>query len=125
MTIALNTTLRNNRANQITTFASTSAKLRFYTAGYGTQLAECVCNATAFAAAASGGVLTLNAISVGTATAAGTAAIARIYKSDGTTMVIEGLTVGVSGSNIIITNTTVSINDTVTVTAATITEGNA
>ena len=40
-------------------------------------------------------------------------------------MVIEGLTVGVSGSNIIITNTTVSINDTVTVTAATITEGNA
>jgi hypothetical protein len=68
--------------------------------------------------------LTLSAITAGTATAAGTAAIARIYKSDGTTMVIEGLTVGVSASNINITNTTIAISDTVTVTSATITEGN-
>jgi hypothetical protein len=124
MAITLATTLRNNRADQITTFAGTSAKLRIYTAAYATALVDCVCNATAFAAAASGGVLTLNAISVGTATGAGTAAIARIYKSDGTTMVIEGLTVGVSGSNINITNTTIAISDTVTVTSATITEGN-
>jgi hypothetical protein len=125
MAITLNTTLRNNRADQITSFAGTSAKLRIYTSAYGSQLVECICNATAFAAAASGGVLTLNAISAGTATAAGTAAIARIYKSDGTTMVIEGLTVGVSGSNINITNTTIAVNDTVTITSATITEGNA
>ena len=125
MTIALATTLRNNRADQITSFAGTSAKLRLYTAAYATQLVECVCNATAFAAAASSGVLTLNSITTGTATAAGTAAIARILKSDGTTMVIEGLTVGTSGSNINITNTSIAINDTVTVTSATITEGNA
>lgn len=124
MAITLNSTLRNNRADQITTFAGTSAKLRIYTAAYASQLVECVCNATAFAAAASGGVLTLNAISAGTAGAGGTAAIARIYKSDGTTMVIEGLTVGTSGSNINLTNTTISINDTVTITSATITEGN-
>lgn len=125
MTIALNTTLRNNRADQITTFAGTSAKLRIYTAAYASQLVECICSASAFAAAASGGVLTLNAISAGTASAAGTAAIARIYKSDGTTIVIEGLTVGVSASNINITNTTIAISDTITVTSATITEGNA
>lgn len=124
MAITLNTTLRNNRLDAITTFAGTSAKLRIYTAAYGSQLVECVCNASAFAAAASGGVLTLNAISAGTAGAAGTAAIARFYKSDGTTMVIEGLTVGTSGTNIIISNTTIAVSDTVTVTSATITDGN-
>ena len=124
MAITLATTLRNNRADQITTFASTSAKIRIYTAAYATALVDCVCSASAFAAAASGGVLTLNAITAGTASAAGTAAIARIYKSDGTTMVIEGLTVGVSASNINITNTTIAVSDTVTVTSATITEGN-
>jgi hypothetical protein len=125
MAITLATTLRNNRADQITTFASTSAKLRIYTSAYATMLVECVCSASAFAAAASGGVLTLNTISAGTAAASGTAAIARIYKSDGTTMVIEGLTVGVSASNVNLTNLTIATNDTVTITSATITEGNA
>jgi len=125
MTIALNTTLRNNRADQITSFTGTSAKLRIYTAAYATQLVECICDATAFAPAASGGILTLNAISSGVATGAGTAAAARIYKSDGTTLVINGMTVGISASNINITNTTIGIGDAVTVTSATITEGNA
>ena len=127
MAITLPTTLRNNRADQITSFAGTSAKIRIYTAAYATALVDCVCSASAFAPAAStgiGGVLTLNSITAGTASAAGTAAIARIYKSDGTTMVIEGLTVGVSASNINITNTTIATSDTVTVTSATITEGN-
>ena len=125
MAITLNSTLRNNRADQITSFAGTSAKIRIYTAAYATALCDVVCNATAFAAAASGGVLTLNAMTgPGTATGAGVAAIARIYKSDGTTMVMEGLTVGTSATNIVITNTTIAVNDTVTVTSATITEGN-
>ena len=125
MTIALNTTLRNNRADQITSFTGTSAKLRIYTAAYATQLVECICSASAFAPAATGGVLVLNAITAGVATGAGTAAIARIYKSDGTTLVINGLTVGLTASNINITNTTIGISDTITVTSATITEGNA
>lgn len=124
MAITLNTTLRNNRADQITSFASTSAKLRIYTAAYGALLVECVCDAAAFAPAAVAGVLTLNAISAGTATGAGTAAIARIYKSDGVTMVIEGLTVGTGAENIVLTNATIAVNDTVTITSATITEGN-
>lgn len=124
MAITLNTTLRNNRADEITSFAGTSAKLRIYTAGYASQLVECICNASAFAPAASGGVLTLNTISSGVATAAGTAAIARILKSDGTTMVIEGLTVATSGANINISSTTIAINDTIAISSATITEGN-
>lgn len=125
MAISLQTALRNNRADRITTDIGTSAKLRIYTAAYATLLVECICNATAFAAAASGGILTLNAISQGTAVAAGTAATARIYKSDGTTLMIDGLTVGTSGTHIIITNTTMAVNDTVNITSATITEGNA
>ena len=123
MAVSMALALRNNRLDQITSFAGGLAKLRIYTSAYGTQLAEVICNAT-FAPAAAGGVLTLNAIAVGLATSAGTAAIARILKSDGTTMVIEGLTVAVSGANVNLTNLSMAINDTVTITTATITEGN-
>ena len=123
MAITLSTALRNSRADQITATAGASAKLRVYTAGYASQLVELICNAV-FAPAASGGVLTLNAVALGYATAAGTAAIARILKPDGTTMVIEGLSVAVSGANVNLTNLVLAINDSVTITSATITEGN-
>jgi hypothetical protein len=117
------TALRNNRLDQITSFAGAGAKLRVYTAAYAAVLYESTCAAT-FAAAASGGVLTANAIGNATATGSGTAAIARLYKSDGTTMVLEGLTVGTSGTNIVIANTTIVALDTITTSSATITEGN-
>ena len=56
----------------------------------GTLLADLTCNAT-FAAASSNGVLTLNAItSDSSADATGTATHFRIYKSDGTTAVLQG-----------------------------------
>jgi hypothetical protein len=129
MAISLHTTLRNNRADQVTSFAGTSAKLRLYTASYATLLVELICSASAFAPAASGGVLTLNAISDGVAVASGDAAVARLYKSDGTTQVMTGLTVGDSSSSAHIklnqTGTTISSGQTVTVDSATITEGNA
>lgn len=123
MAITLAATLRNNRADQITAFAGAGAKLRVYTAAYGALLYESTCAAT-FAPAASGGVLTANAIGNATATGAGTAAIARLYKSDGTTMVTEGLTVGTSGTNVVITNTTIAVNDVITTSSFTIAEGN-
>lgn len=123
MAITLSSTLRNARADAITTNAGANAKLRIYTAAYAATLVDCVCSAT-LTPAASGGVLTFNAISAGTATGAGTAAIARLYKSDGTTMVIEGLTVGTSGQNVVLTNATIAVSDTVTITSAVITEGN-
>lgn len=127
MAISLAATLRNNRADQITSFAGTSAKLRIYTAAYGSMLVECICNATAFAPAASGGVLTLNAVATGTAGNTGTAAIARIMKSDGTTMVMEGLTVTASGGggDVQITGgVSITSGQTVSISSATITEGN-
>ena len=123
MAISLNTTLRNARATAIVTEAGANAKLAVYTAAYGTKLYESTCATTL--GTVSGGVLTLNAVGNGTGLAAGTAAIARLFKSDGTTMVIEGLTVGTSGTNIVITNTTIAISDTITTSGGTITEGNA
>lgn len=123
MAVSLNTTLRNNRADQITSFAGNGAKLRLYTAG-AVQVVELVCG-TPFAPAASGGVLTLNAITTGTAGATGTVTNASLYKADGTTLVISGLTVGTSASNINLSSTAITTGDNVAVTSATITEGNA
>jgi hypothetical protein len=123
MAISLNTTLRNARSTAIVTEAGATAKLTVYTAAYGAVLYTATCAATL--GTVSGGVLTFNAVGSATATGAGTAAIARLFKTDGTTMVIEGLTVGTSGTNIVITNATIAINDVITTSAATITEGNA
>lgn len=125
------TALRNARLDAITTFAGASAKLRIYngtqpaTGGTATTLlAELTCNAT-FAPAASGGVLTLNAITADTAAdATGTATWARIVKSDGTTHVLD-CTVGTSGADVILNTVAIVVNAQVSVTAATITEANA
>lgn len=123
MAISLATTLRNNRADQVTSFAGNGAKLRLYTAG-AAQLVELVCGSP-LAPAASGGVLTLNSITTGTASGTGTATNASLYKSDGTTLVMSGLTVGTSGSNINLSSTTISTGDSVAISSASITDGNA
>lgn len=123
MAVTLSTTLRNARSTAIVTDAGASAKLTVYTSAYGSVLYTAICSATL--GTVSAGVLTFNAVGNATATGAGTAAIARLFKSDGTTMVIEGLTVGTSGTNIIITNTSIAVNDVIVTSSATITEGNA
>ena len=123
MPISLNPTLRNARASAIVTEAGATAKLSVYTAGFTTLLYTSTCAATLGTVA--GGVLTLGAVGNATAVAAGTAALARLFRTDGTTMVMEGLTVGVSGQNVNITNTVIAINDVVTTSGGTITEGNA
>jgi hypothetical protein len=123
MAISLNTTLRNARATAIVNEAGATAKLTVYTEAYGAVLYTSTCAATL--GTVSGGVLTFNAVGNATATGAGTAAIARLFKSDGTTMVVEGLTVGTSGTNVVVTNTTIAVNDVVTTSSGTISEGNA
>lgn len=130
MALALNSTLRNLMLDQITTRAGASAKLRIYdgtrpaTAGTATVLlAELVCNAT-FAPAASGGVLTLNAIANdASADATGTATWFRIVQSDGTTHVLDG-NVGTSGSDLNLNTTSIVAAGPVSITSFTITAGN-
>ena len=124
MAVSMNVTLRNNRLDQITSFAGTSAVIKIYTAGGATLIDTLTCSAT-LAPAASGGVLTLNAITAGTAVATGTAATATLFKSDGTTAVISGLTVGTSGSNINLSSVSITSGDSIAISSASITEGNA
>ena len=122
--------LRNAQLDAITTFVGASGKLRIYsgtrpaTGGTATTLlVELTLNAT-FAPAASGGVLTANAITSGTAVATGTASWARILKSDGTTICID-LGVGTSGAELILPTVSIVAAATVSASSLTITRGNA
>ena len=134
MALSFTTTLRNNRLDEITGEAGASALLRIYSgtppASVGTALsgntllAELTCNGT-FAPAASGGVLTLNSITDdASADATGTATFFRIYKSNGTSEVLQG-TVGTSGADMNFNSVSFSTGLTVSVSSFTITEANA
>jgi hypothetical protein len=113
----------------ITTRAGASANIRIYdgtrpaTGGAGTtQLALLVCNAT-FAPAASGGVLTLNAIANdASADATGTATWGRL-ESSGATHVFD-FSVGTSGTDLIMSTAAFVIGAVISITSATITMGN-
>lgn len=132
MAIAYIEALRNAQLDEITTRAGTSALLRIYSGtrpatggAETTQLAQLTCNATAFAAAASGGTLTANAISDDTnADATGTATWFRIYASNGTTIVMDG-DVGTAGSDLNLDSVSIVAGGTVSVTSFVITGGNA
>lgn len=129
MTVAYSTTLRNARMDAITTAIGTSGLLRIYDgtrpASGGTAttlLAELALSATA-AASASGGVLTLNAITQdSSADATGTATWFRITTSGGA-FVIDG-SVGTSGADLNLTTTSIVATQPVSVSSATLTEGN-
>jgi hypothetical protein len=127
MPITLVPALRNIRADAIATYAGNAALLRLYTAAYATLLAELPCG-TPFAGAASGGVLTLNPITDDVGLANGNAALARIYRSDGTTVVLEGLSVTITGGggDIILNALTTGIatGQPVSITSGMLTEGN-
>jgi hypothetical protein len=129
MALQFSTTLRNAMLDAITSAIGASGKLRIYSgtkpatvadAITGTLLADLTCNAT-FAPAASSGVLTLNAItSDSSADATGTATHFRIYKSDGTTAVLQG-DVGTSGSDFNLNTTSLVSGATVACSSFTIT----
>lgn len=126
------TTLRNAQLDAITTAIGASGLLRIYSGTRpanvaasitGTKLAELTLNAT-FAPAASSGVLTANAIALVAAVAGGVATHFRIWKSDGTTAVLDG-DVGTSGSDLNLSTTTIINAGPVTVTSLVITAPNA
>jgi len=128
--------LKNAQQDAITTAVGGSAKLRFYSGsqpatpdtalGAQVMLAELICNAT-FAPASSAGVLTLNSIANGTGTAGAaagtTAGFFRLFKSDGTTAVIDG-SVGTTGCDINLNNTSIATSQVVSVTGGTLTNAN-
>lgn len=131
MTIAYAEALRNAQLDEIATRAGSAALLRIYngsrpaTGGAATTLlAELTCGSP-FAAAASGGVLTANAITQdSSADATGTATWFRLVASDGTTHVIDG-DVGTSGADLNLDSVSVVAGGQVAITSFVITGGNA
>jgi len=133
MALSYSTTLRNAQLDQVTTAVGASGKLRIYSGTRpanvaasitGTLLAELTLNAT-FAPGAASGVLTLNSITAdSSADATGTATHFRIFKSDGTTAVVDG-DVSTSGADLNLNSTSITIGGNVSVTSFAVTAGNA
>jgi len=123
MAFTLRDSLRTTRNDDIDTDLGTGSKLQIYTSAYGTKLAEFTWTGNAFGASVTG-AMSINAPTTNPVTplANGTAAIARHTLSDGTTVVINDLTVGTSGANAIISNTTLSTTIPVSLDTYTITE---
>jgi hypothetical protein len=129
MALAFSTTLRNTRADAITTAIGTSGLFRIYDgtrpASGGTAttlLAELTLSATA-AGSASSGVLTFNSITQdSSANATGTATWFRLVTSGGT-FVVDG-NVGTSGSDLNLTTVSIVSTQPVSVTSCVLTEGN-
>jgi hypothetical protein len=132
MALKYSTTARNNKLGSLNTDIGTSCKIRIYSgsrpANVGTAisgqtlLAELIGNASGFGTT-SGGVLTASAISSASASAGGTASFFRIFKSDGTTAVVDG-DVGTSGSDLNLNNTSIASGQTVSISSFTITDNN-
>lgn len=132
MTTGYNVTLRNAQLDAITTFIGSGAKLQIYSGtrpatggaiSAQVKLAEFVLG-TPFAPAAASGTLSPSLPSNTTGLANGTATWFRIVQSDGVTHGIDG-SVGTSGTDLILNTTTVSSGVTISVTAFTVTRGNA
>jgi len=132
MTIKLSTAARNAEMDAITAQLGSAALVRIYDgtrpANPGTavvaqvKLAELTAGSP-FAPAASGGVLTANAITQANALATGTASWFRATTSGGTA-VVDG-DVGVGSGDLQLNTTSIVSGGPVQVTACTITAGNA
>lgn len=132
MTLSYDTTDRNSRLGIMTTAIGNAGILKMYSgtppANVGaalsgnTLLAQLTCGSP-FAPAASGGVLTANAISTeSSADGTGTATFFRLTDSGGTAK-IQG-SIGTSGADLNLNTTSIVTGAAVSVTSATITEGN-
>lgn len=133
MTVSYSTATRNAMLDAITTAVGANGLFRIYDgtppasanaalAG-NTLLAECALS-TAYAAAASGGVLTANAIATDSAAnATGTASFYRIYQSNGTTCTEQGLVSDTVGECVLNTVNLV-IGGPIAISSKTFTAGN-
>lgn len=121
MAVVYTTAVKNSRLNAVTTAIGTTGVLEIGTTGMATILAT-IPLANPAAPAAAGGVLTFTMPqSDVSADATGTAASARIRTATGGTDVVTGLTVGTSGTDIVLDNLNIAATQQVTINSATIT----
>jgi hypothetical protein len=100
-----------------------AGKLKIYSAAYATLLATFICSDPCGSVAGDPATLTFSGMPKSTTGAAdGTAAIARFTDSVDT-MVREGMTVGTSGTDITIDNTSITTGQTVNWTSGTVQHG--
>jgi hypothetical protein len=129
MTAGYVTNLRNAQLDAITTFVGNAGKLRIYngtqpaTGGTATTLLAEFTLGSPFAPAASSATLSPTLPSNVNGSATGTATWFRIVKSDGTTVCVDG-TAGTSGTDLILSTTSIVSGSPVSITAWTITRGN-
>lgn len=133
MAVQLSVAVRNARLDAIETTVGTTAVLKIRTgaqpatcatADSGTVLATITCPSDWANAASSGAKTLLGTWSDTSADATGTAAHFRLYASDGTTCHAQG-TVGQGSGDLSLDNTALVAGQTVTITAFTLTDGNA
>ena len=124
MAINYSTTLKSTRMTAVrdAIYAGSGAgKINIYTAAYAALLVSI--NLADPSGTIANGVLTLSGMpKSGVASGAGTAAIARILDS-ADNVVADGLTVGTSGTDIVIDNTNIAVSQNVNITAGSITHG--
>lgn len=119
MAVTYTNAVKNARMDAVTTAAGTTAVLEIGTTSMGTILASFTLNNPIGGAASGAGVLTLSGFSkTATASATGTAAAARIRTATGGTDIITGLSVGTSGSDINLNNTSIASGQSVTINAS-------
>lgn len=132
MALQYSTTLRNGRADAVTTAVGNAGLLRIYTgsapancgtAASGTLLSEHTLGSP-FSAAASSGAQSPTLPSNVNASNTGTAGYWRVYKSDGTTCVIQG-SVGTSGADMNLNTLSLVSGGPVQINSWTFTEGGA
>lgn len=120
MALKYSTSARTNRATQLNTDIGPGAILRFYTGARpanvaapitGTLVATLTCNETAFGTV-SNGVLTANLIASAAAVANGTITHFRLFRSDGTTAVIDG-DVATSGADLNLDNVVAEVGKSI------------
>jgi hypothetical protein len=133
MAIQLATSTRNARLDAIETDAGVSAIMKIRTgaqpadcgtADSGTVLATLNLPSDWMAAAAAGAKAKSGTWQDAAADAAGVAGHFRVYKTDGTTCIIQG-SCGIGSGDLQLDNTNIAVGQVVTVTGFTLTDGNA
>jgi hypothetical protein len=124
MTIAHSTDCRTAAADLVVDridAGSAAGTIKFYTAGFGALMTTVTFSDPAFAAASSGQATMTPGAITGTISLSGTNVMAAFRIEDSDTNEVFNGSVGLSGADINLTNTTFNQNDTVTINSITYT----
>jgi hypothetical protein len=122
---------RHAKNEGLITFAGSNAIINLYqgtapanaNTGITTQTLLVTCVLAGAFGTDTNGTLTLGTVNDGVAVVSGTASFFRIFKADGTTVVMDG-SVGVTGADLNLDTTTINITQTVNISGGTIIRNN-